>query len=96
MLRPLGNRLIVKREEAQDTTEGGIILPDISKGKAHRGTVLAVGPGALNDKGERVPVDIKVGDFIYFSSWTDEVQDPDNPKEMLLIVEASSVLGVKE
>ena len=54
-LQPLGDRLIVELLEEEETTVGGIVLPDTAKEKPQRGTVLAVGPGTLNDKGERVP-----------------------------------------
>ena len=68
-LQPLGDRLIVEVLEEEETTASGIVLPDTAKEKPQRGRVLAVGPGALNDKGERVPVDVAAGDEIIFSKY---------------------------
>ena len=68
-LQPLGDRLIVELLEKEETTVGGIVLPDTAKEKPQRGTVLAVGPGTLNDKGERVPLDVNAGDTIVFSKY---------------------------
>ena len=68
-LQPLGDRLIVEVLEEEETTVGGIVLPDTAKEKPQRGKVLAVGPGALNDKGERVALDLEEGDEIVFSKY---------------------------
>ena len=68
-LQPLGDRLIVEVLEEEDTTGSGIVLPDTAREKPQRGRVLAVGPGALNDKGERVPLDVTEGDTIIFSKY---------------------------
>ena len=68
-LQPLGDRIIVEVLEEEETTIGGIVLPDTAKEKPQRGKVLAVGPGALNDKGERVPLDLAEGDEIVFSKY---------------------------
>jgi chaperonin GroES len=68
-LQPLGDRLIVEILEEELETASGIVLPDTAKEKPQRGRVLAAGPGALNDKGERVPVDVAVGDEIVFSKY---------------------------
>ena len=68
-LKPLGDRVIVKTAEAETQTASGIILADTAKEKPQRGNVIAVGEGKLNDKGERVPVDVKVGDTVIYSKY---------------------------
>ena len=68
-LQPLGDRLIVEVLEEEEQTISGIVLPDTAKEKPQRGRVLAVGPGARNDKGELVPLDVAVGDEIVFSKY---------------------------
>ena len=68
-LKPLGDRIIVKAAEAETQTASGIILADSAKEKPTRGEVLAVGEGKYNDKGERTPVDVKVGDIVIYSKY---------------------------
>src|SRR3989442_14567243 len=68
-LKPLGDRLIVEVLEEEETTVGGIVLPDTAKEKPQRGRVLAVGPGSRNDKGELVPMDVAEGDEVIFSKY---------------------------
>jgi chaperonin GroES len=68
-LKPLGDRLIVKAIEEEETTASGIVLPDTAKEKPQRGKVLAVGDGALNDDGERKPVDVSEGDEVLYSKY---------------------------
>ena len=68
-LKPLGDRLIVEILEEEEVTTSGIVLPDTAKEKPQRGRVLAVGPGSLNDKGERVPLDVADGDEVIFSKY---------------------------
>ena len=68
-LKPLGDRVIVKAAEAETQTASGIILADTAKEKPTRGEVLAVGEGKYNDKGERTPVDVKVGDIVIYSKY---------------------------
>ncbi|RIK78150.1 MAG: co-chaperone GroES [Planctomycetota bacterium] len=68
-LQPLGDRVVVEREEALERTAGGIVLPDTAKDKPARGTVLAVGDGKLNDDGSRAPMQVKVGDRVLFTSY---------------------------
>ena len=68
-LQPLGDRIIVEALEDEETTASGIVLPDTAKEKPQRGRVLAVGPGARNDKGELVPLDVAEGDEIIFSKY---------------------------
>jgi chaperonin GroES len=68
-LQPLGDRLIVEVLEDEETTSSGIVLPDTAKEKPQRGRVLAVGPGARNDRGELIPLEVSEGDEIVFSKY---------------------------
>src|SRR5262245_24384654 len=75
-LKPIGDRIIVRREAADDRTAGGIVLPDTAKNKPQRGTVLAVGPGKLKKDGTRAAMQLKAGDKVLFAGWAgDEFQD---------------------
>jgi chaperonin GroES len=70
-IKPLSNRVLVQRlEEELQTTAGGIIVPDTAKEKPQRGKVVAVGPGKLNEAGERVEVEVKAGDEVLFGKWS--------------------------
>jgi len=90
--RPLHDRVLVRRIEEDDTTRGGIIIPDTAKEKPQQGEVLAVGPGARDDDGKRIEPDVKAGDTILFGKWSGtEVKIND---EDLLIMKESDVLGV--
>ena len=68
-IRPLNDRILVKRLEEEETTKGGIIIPDSAKEKPAEGEVIAVGKGKLNDKGDRVKMDVKVGNRVLFSKY---------------------------
>src|SRR5438105_2692777 len=68
-LQPLGDRLIVEVLDEEELTVSGIVLPDTAKEKPQRGRVLAVGPGGLNDRGERIPLDVGEGDEVIFSKY---------------------------
>jgi len=69
MLRPLGDRIVVKPGEAEDVTKGGIVLPDTAKKRPREGEVLAVGPGKLLDSGQRASMEISVGDTVVYSEY---------------------------
>lgn len=69
---PLGDRVLVEREEAEEKTSGGILLPDTAKEKPQRGKVVAVGDGKIAKDGKRVPLQVKEGDRVYFTSWAGE------------------------
>lgn len=71
-LVPLGDRVVLKRAEAEQTTSGGIVLPDTAKDKPQRGEVVAVGDGHVNDKGERIALAVQEGDRVIFSSYAGE------------------------
>jgi chaperonin GroES len=92
--RPLGDRVLVKRVEEETKTKGGIIIPDTAKEKPQEGEVVAVGPGARNDKGDVVALDVKAGDRILFGKWSGTEVKVDG--EDLLIMKESDVLGVIE
>ena len=92
--RPLHDRVVVKRVEEETKTRGGIIIPDTAKEKPMQGEVLAVGPGARNEKGEVQALDVQVGDRILFGKWsgTEVKIDGDD----LLIMKESDIMGVIE
>jgi chaperonin GroES len=93
-IRPLNDRLLVKRLEEEAKTAGGIIIPDTAKEKPAEGKVMAVGPGKLNDKGERVGLQVKEGDRVLFSKYggADVKLDGDD----YLIMREDDILGVIE
>lgn len=97
-LRPLGDRVVVRREPAEDKTAGGIVLPDTAKNKPQRGTVLAVGPGRLKKDGTRAPMQLKVGDKVLFTSWAGhEFRDSRSKEEGdILVMHESEVMCVIE
>jgi chaperonin GroES len=69
LLKPLGDRIIIKPTAAEEVTKGGIVLPDTAKEKPREGEVIAVGPGKVQDNGTKVPMDIKVGDKVIYSRY---------------------------
>lgn len=92
--RPLHDRVVVKRIEAEQKTAGGIIIPDTVKEKPQEGEVVAVGPGVRNDKGELVALDVKAGDRVLFGKWSGTEVKVDG--QDLLIMKESDILGVVE
>ena len=92
--KPLHDRVVIKRVEEETRTKGGIIIPDTSKEKPMQGEVVAVGPGARNEAGEIVPLDLKPGDRILFGKWSGTEVKLDG--EDLLIMKESDVMGVIE
>ena len=90
--RPLHDRVVVKRLEGEDKTKGGIIIPDSAKEKPQEGKIVAVGPGARDESGKLVPLDVKVGDNILFGKWSGAEVKIDG--EDLLVMKESDVLGV--
>ncbi len=91
-IRPLGEKVLVKRLEAEETTSGGIVLPDSAKEKPKRGTVLSVGDGKLLDSGQRKPLHVKAGDQVLFTSYAGteiKVQG-----EEMLIMDEGDILAV--
>jgi chaperonin GroES len=92
--RPLGDRVVVKRVKEEEKTKGGIIIPDTAQEKPQEGEVLAVGPGARDEDGERIDMDVKVGDRVLFGKWSGTEVKIDG--EDLLIMKESDIMGVLE
>ena len=92
--RPLHDRVVVRRIEEDERTPGGIIIPDTAKEKPQQGEVIAVGPGARDEKGVVQPLDVKAGDRILFGKWSGTEVKIDG--EELLIMKESDILGVLE
>ncbi len=93
-LKPLGGRVIVEPIEQEEMTAGGIILPETAKEKPQEGKILAAGPGDRDDKGQRVPMDLKVGNKVLFAKYSGTEIKMDGRK--LLIMRESDVLAVVE
>jgi chaperonin GroES len=93
-LKPLGDRIVVRRFEAKETTAGGILLPDSAKNKPQRGKVLAVGPGKLLKDGTRRDLQVKVGDSILFTNWAGDEFREGQKKEQILLMREEDVLAV--
>ena len=92
--RPLHDRVVVKRIEEEAKTAGGIIIPDTAKEKPQQGEVVAVGPGARDEAGKIIPLDVKVGERVLFGKWSGSEVKLDG--EDLLIMKESDILGVLE
>jgi chaperonin GroES len=90
--RPLHDRVVVKRLDADEKTAGGIIIPDTAKEKPMQGQVVAVGPGGRDEAGKLVPIDIKPGDKVLFGKWSGTEVKLDG--EELLIMKESDIMGV--
>src|ERR671939_480813 len=92
-IRPLGDRIVVRRLESEEKTPGGILLPDTAKKKPQRGRVLAVGPGKMLKDGTRRPLQVKEGDTVLFTSWAgDEFKQ--RQAENILLMREEDVLAV--
>ena len=92
--RPLHDRVLVKRLEAEEKTAGGIIIPDTAKEKPMEGEVIAVGAGARNEQGAIVELDVKAGDRVLFGKWSGTEVKLDG--EELLIMKESDIMGIIE
>lgn len=92
--RPLHDRVVVRRVDEDEKTAGGIIIPDTAKEKPQQGEVIAVGPGARDDKGQVVALDVKVGDRVIFGKWSGTEVKING--EDLLIMKESDIMGVLE
>ena len=92
--RPLHDRVVIRRLEGEEKTKAGIIIPDTAKEKPQEGEVVAVGPGARDEAGKLIPIDLKAGDRVLFGKWSGtEVKIDD---EELLIMKESDIMGVLE
>ena len=92
--RPLQDRVLVRRIEQEDKTAGGIIIPDTAKEKPMEGEVIAVGPGARDEAGKLIPLDVKANDRILFGKWSGTEVKLDG--EELLIMKESDIMGIVE
>jgi chaperonin GroES len=92
--RPLHDRVLVRRIDADEKTAGGIIIPDTAKEKPQRGEVIAVGAGSRSEDGKLVPLDVKAGDEVLFGKWSGTEVKIDG--EDLLIMKESDILGIVE
>ena len=92
--RPLHDRVVVRRIESDERTAGGIIIPDTAKEKPQEGEIIAVGPGARDESGKLVPLDVKAGDRILFGKWSGTEVKIDG--QDYLIMKESDVMGVIE
>ena len=93
-LKPLGSRVVVEPLEQEEVTAGGIVLPETAKEKPQKGTVLSVGPGDRDEDGERIPMDVKVGDTVLFAKYAGTEIKIDGKK--LLILRESDLLAIVE
>ena len=92
--RPLHDRVVVKRSDAEDKTAGGIIIPDTAKEKPSQGEIVAVGPGGRDENGKLIPIDLKTGDTVLFGKWSGTEVKIDG--QDLLIMKESDIMGVIE
>jgi chaperonin GroES len=90
--RPLHDRVVLRRLNAEEKTAGGIIIPDTAKEKPQEGEVVAVGPGARNEQGQIIPLEVKAGDRILFGKWSGTEVKIDG--EELLIMKESDIMGI--
>jgi len=92
--RPLHDRVVVKRIDAEEKTSGGIIIPDTAKEKPSQGEIVAVGPGGRDEAGKLIPIDLKVGERVLFGKWSGTEVKIDGVD--LLIMKESDIMGVLE
>ena len=90
--RPLHDRVVVRRIEAEEKSAGGIIIPDTAKEKPQQGEVVAVGPGGRDDTGKLIPIDLKEGDRVLFGKWSGTEVKIDGQE--LLIMKESDIMGI--
>ena len=90
--RPLHDRVVVKRIDAEEKTSGGIIIPDTAKEKPSQGEIVAVGPGGRDEAGKLIPIDLKVGERVLFGKWsgTEVIVEGED----LIIMKESDILGI--
>jgi chaperonin GroES len=93
-IRPLHDRVIARRVDAEEKTVGGIIIPDTAQEKPVQAEVVAVGPGARDDSGKLIPMDVRVGDIVLFTKWGGNEVKVDG--EDLLVLKESDIIGIVE
>ena len=92
-LDPLGDRVVIKPSKREEVSKGGIVLPDTAKEKPQEGEVVAVGPGRMNDEGQRIAMDVKVGDIVIYAKYAGAELRIDD--EELIVVRESDILAKK-
>ena len=93
MIKPLGDRIVVKVIEDNEQTSGGIFIPDSAKEKPQKGEIIAVGLGKINDKGEREPMDVKVGDIVLYAKYSGtDVKLGDDVYKILSVKDALGII----
>src|SRR5438270_10953585 len=92
--RPLHDRVVVRRIDAEEKSKGGIIIPDTAKEKPSQGEIIGVGPGGRDEAGKLIPIDLKIGDRVLFGKWSGTEVKIDG--EELLIMKESDIMGVLE
>jgi chaperonin GroES len=92
--KPLGDRVVIEPMEQEETTPAGIVIPDTAKEKPQKGKILSIGPGARDEEGKRIPLDVKVGDIVLYAKYAGTEVKIDSKK--LLIVKESDVLAILE
>ncbi len=93
-IKPLHDRVVVRRVEEDERTKGGIIIPDTAKEKPQKGEIIAVGSGARGDNGQIIALDVKVGDIVLFGKWSGNEIKIDG--EELLVMKESDIIGILE
>ena len=93
-LKPIADRIIIRREAADEKSAGGIILPDTAQNKPQRGTIVAVGPGKMKQDGTRAAMQLKPGDKVLFTSWAGDEYKDNKQKEELLVMHEGDVMCV--
>lgn len=93
-LKPVGDRIVVRRTEAQEKSKGGILLPDSAKEKPQKGKVIAVGAGRIAKDGKRKPLQVKEGDVILFTAWAGDEFHERGSSDALLVMREEDVLAV--
>ena len=93
-IEPLGDRVVIKPMKEEEKTKGGIFLPDTAKEKPQRGTVEAVGPGKVDDKGNRIPMELKKGDKVIYQKYTG-TEIKENEEDYLILRESDIIAKIK-
>ena len=93
-IRPLGDRIVVRRFAAEEKTQGGILLPDTAKNKPQKGKVLAVGAGKMLKDGKRRPLQVKEGDTVLFTAWAGDEFNERSSADAILLMREEDVLAV--
>ena len=93
-IRPLGDRIVVRRQESAEKTAGGLFLPDSAKNKPQKGKILSVGPGTLGKDGKRRPLQVKEGDTVIFTSWAGDEFKENRSRDTILLMREEDVLAI--